>query len=297
MQVTTHASVAIGCLVWEGDAANLRLVLLVLLSGDVNVVVAQGEKFGLHAIDRFQAVDLQSLHEIYIVPDDVLPEFGRQQRGSEDERLPVEVANLDLTRQHDLFQVDEANNDTLSGQLHLVHHVADEAHHVFDCRVHLLVGYLLKVEVEERHRRRVAMHRLDCPLVPHKVVLVEQLRALCRHWDQSLRLADVIDYDVAHVCVELLSCELELVIGAKLLPSELGEAGDFFLALVQEVASVARLLAVADRSSVGTRRCIGLIADIVDLLLLGASLLNLLSPGHRTHCRFVLSQSRYAQLA
>ena len=141
------------------------------------------------------------------------------------------------------------------------------------------------------------MHRIDCPLVPHKVVLVEQLRALCRHWNQSLRLADVIDYDVAHICVELLSCELELVIGAKLLPSELGEAGDFFLALVEEVASVARLLAVADRSSVGTRRCIGLIANIVDLLLLIAPLLDLLRPGLWIHRRFVLFQSRDTQLA
>ena len=275
----------------------MSLVLFVLLSRDVDVVVAQREELRFHAIDRFQAVDLQSLHEVYVVPYDVLPEFGRQQRGSEDERLPVEVANLDLTRQHDLFQVDEANNDTLSGQLHLVHHVADEAHHVFDCRMHLLVGHFLKVEVKEGHRRRVAVHRIDCPLVPHEVVLVEQLGALCGHWDQSLRLTDMIDYDVAHICVELLSGELELVISAELLPSELGEAGDFFLALVEEVASVARLLAVADRSSVGSRRCIGLVADIVDLLLLIASLLNLLCPGHWTHCRFVLSQSRDAQLA
>ena len=141
------------------------------------------------------------------------------------------------------------------------------------------------------------MHRLDCPLVPHKVVLVEQLGAFRGHRDQSLRLTDMIDYDMAHICIQLFSRELQLVVGAKLLPSELGKSCNFFLALVQEVASVAGLFAIADRSPVGTRRCIGLIANVVDLLLLIAPLLDLLRPGLWIHRRFVLFQSRDTQLA
>ena len=78
LQVAAHAPGAIGSFVWERDAAHLRLVLLVFLGRDVDVVVTEGEELRLHAIDRFQTVDLQGLHEVHIVPDDVLPKFGRQ---------------------------------------------------------------------------------------------------------------------------------------------------------------------------------------------------------------------------
>lgn len=55
----------------------------------------------------------------------------------------------------------------------------------------------------------------------HKVVLMEELGTLGRLWDESLRLADVADDDATDVVVELLSCELEFVVGSQLFFSKL----------------------------------------------------------------------------
>ena len=50
----------------------------------------------------------------------------------------------------------------------------------------------------------------------HEVVLVEQLGALSRLWYQTLSLADVTHDDVAHVGVQLLSRQLQVLIRTKL---------------------------------------------------------------------------------
>ena len=146
------ASLALEAVCGEGHCANLRLVALVLLGADVDVIVAEGEKLALHVIDRAQRVDLQRLHEVDIVPDDVLPELRGEQRRREYQRLPIEVSDLNLARYHDELEVDEPNDYALSGQLHLVHNSSNEPHHVLWIWVRLLVRLLAEVEVEERHR-------------------------------------------------------------------------------------------------------------------------------------------------
>ena len=85
----------------------------------------------------------------------------------------------------------------------------------------LLVWLFAEKEVEERHGAGVSIGCLDGPLVRHKVVLVEQLGAFGWLWDESLCLADVAHYDTAHVGIELLSCQLQVLICPQLLFSKL----------------------------------------------------------------------------
>jgi len=56
----------------------------------------------------------------------------------------------------------------------------------------------------------------------HKVVFVEELGTFGSFRDQSLRLADVTDDYATDIVVELLSCQLKLIVSSKLFLPQLG---------------------------------------------------------------------------
>lgn len=248
------------------DRANLSLVVLVLLRRYVNVVVAEGKEFTFHSIDRAQAVHLQVLHEVDIVPDYVFPELRREQSRCEYQGFPVVVSDFDLAGEHYEFEVDEADDDALGSQLHHVHHVPDEPHDVFLLRMALLVGDLGEVEIEDWQRARVTIRRLDVPLVRHEVVLVEKLGALRGNWDQSLRLANVAEDDVADVGVQLLPRQLQAFVGLELFLPQTGKSVDFLLSKLHELSLLLRITFFFRRLAVPVG-LVRLVADHVEFIL------------------------------
>ena len=81
----------------------------------------------------------------------------------------------------------------------------------------LLIWQLEVVKVEEWHCTRVTISRIDPPLVRHEVVLVEKLGTFRGLRDQPLCFTDVPDYDMTDISIELLSCQLKILIRLKLL--------------------------------------------------------------------------------
>ena len=70
----------------------------------------------------------------------------------------------------------------------------------------------------------------------HEVILMKELGALSRFWDKTLRLAYVRNYNMAHICIQLLSSELKLVISTQLLLSDLRKACNLLPTLLHELA-------------------------------------------------------------
>ena len=123
----------------DRNLSDLGLVHLIFLGGDVYIVVTKREELAFHPVNWSQTVKLEIIDEIDVVPDDVLPKLRGEKDCSKDERAPIEVPDFDLTLYHYLLEVNEADDDALCCQLHLVHNFAHESHHVLRLRMLWLI--------------------------------------------------------------------------------------------------------------------------------------------------------------
>lgn len=100
----------------------------------------------------------------------------------------------------------------------------------------------------------------------HEVVLVEQLGALGRLWYQTLSLADVAHDDVAHVGVQLLSRQLQVLIRTKLFLPQLCQPPNLLPPLFHQLLfAIVVSLVLCDAALMVGLVCLG--ADRVDLYL------------------------------
>lgn len=79
-----------------------------------------------------------------------------------------------------------------------------------------LHDFVIRVD-EERHRASVASSRLDLPLLPPEVALLEKRRSLSWGVDVQFCKQDVLDEDSTDVLHEFLAIHLDLFVQAKLL--------------------------------------------------------------------------------
>ena len=91
----------------------LSLIVDILLSGHIDIIITEWNKFTFHSVDWLERVDSKCFYEIDVVPDDILPELWCKQNRSEDERFPIKVSNLNFTIKHNLFKIDETDYDAL----------------------------------------------------------------------------------------------------------------------------------------------------------------------------------------
>ncbi len=86
-------------------------------------------------------------------------------------------------------------------------------------------------------------------------------------WDQSLSLANVSDNDSTNIVVKLFSCELELIVGAELISSSLGQFSNLLLTLLH-FDSFELFIHFLFSLFTGSVGCISSIADCIYLLSL-----------------------------